>query len=175
MVSDSDIERQIKRLQDNLQAIRKIAGWTAEELGKRVGVTKQTISNIENRKVKMTQTQYIAIRSVLDYEIKMNPENVVLPQVIAILLDSTDNENIDDEKEKQIKVAVETIAAAAAGGITGIQLATVSKAVLGPVLALFGGPIGIGIAITGSALSWLAPFIKNKKITYATKLERDHK
>jgi transcriptional regulator with XRE-family HTH domain len=166
VTTKTDMERQIKRLQDNLLSIRKIAGWTAEELGNRIGVTKQTISNIENGKVRLTQTQYIAIRSVLDYEVKMNPENVVLPQVIVLLLDSNDNEIMDDEKEEQIKTAVETIAATAAGGIAGAQLATVSGAVLGPVIALVAGPVGIiGGVVAGATLGWLAPIMKNKSKT----------
>lgn len=45
----------------------------------------------------MTQTQYIAIRAVLEYEIQTNKENTVLPQVIAILLNDR-----NEEKEKQI-------------------------------------------------------------------------
>ena len=39
-------------MQDNLSDLRKIAGWTAEVLAKKLGITKQTISNIENQKVK---------------------------------------------------------------------------------------------------------------------------
>lgn len=83
-------QKQINRLQKNLSSIRKIAGWTAEVLGNKIGVTKQTISNLENKKTPMNFTQYIAIRSVLDAEIEQNKENKVLPQVIAILLDSGD-------------------------------------------------------------------------------------
>ncbi len=45
--------KQIKRLQDNLSSIRKIAGWSAEVFGEKLGVTKQTISNLENQKTPM--------------------------------------------------------------------------------------------------------------------------
>ena len=65
----TDRENQIQRLQTNLEAIRKIAGWTAKDLGEKIGVTKQTISNLENSKTKMNFTQYIAIRSVLDADV----------------------------------------------------------------------------------------------------------
>ena len=68
-------QKQINRLQENLSSIRKIAGWTAEVLGNKIGVTKQTISNLENNKTPMNFTQYIAIRSVLDAEIEQNKEN----------------------------------------------------------------------------------------------------
>lgn len=53
-----------------LSSIRKIAGWTAATLGDKIGVTKQTISNLENQKSPMTFTQYIAIRAVLDAEVE---------------------------------------------------------------------------------------------------------
>ncbi|WP_049179797.1 helix-turn-helix transcriptional regulator [Clostridium paraputrificum] len=161
MVSDKNIiEQQVKRLQANLLAIRKIAGWTAQDLGDRIGVTKQTISNLENGKSKLTQTQYIAIRAVLDYEIQNNKENTVLPQVIAILLNDENEDEFDEEKEKQITSAVNTVAATAAGGIAGAQLAAVAGAVLLPLA----GPVGmVGGAILGAGLGWLNPFMKNKK------------
>ena len=92
---DKNQQKHIRRLQDNLASIRKIAGWTAEQLGEKIGVTKQTISNLENNKSPMNLTQYIAIRSVLDHEIQSNPENTVLPEVVAILLD---NDDIDENK-----------------------------------------------------------------------------
>ena len=106
--------KQIKRLQQNLSSIRKIAGWTAEVLGEKIGVTKQTISNIENNKSTMSFSQYIAIRSVLDAEIANNKDNELLPKVVAILLDSEDEINEDDYSK--IQDVVETVAATAAGG-----------------------------------------------------------
>lgn len=107
-------EIQIEKLQRNLSAIRKIAGWTSEVLGEKIGVTKQTISNLENRKTPMNFTQYIAIRSVLDFEIKNNNENEVLPKVVALLLDSADDLNNADYSK--IQDVVGTVAATAAGG-----------------------------------------------------------
>lgn len=79
-----------QRVYKNLSAVRKIAGWTSEQLGEKIGVTKQTISNLENEKTKMTLTQYIAIRSIIDYEIQTNKENSVLPQVVEVLLNHYD-------------------------------------------------------------------------------------
>lgn len=153
-----DIKEQIWRLQENLRSIRMIAGWTTEDLGNKIGVTKQTISNIENHKVKLTQTQYIAIRAVLEYEIKENPKNVVLAQVIPILLDYE-----DENKKDEIKEAVETIAATASGGIQGEQLLTVSNALLNPLIEA-GNFIGNAFGLVGGAvgglvgtLNWLAP------------------
>ena len=50
-----------EKLQKYLPLIRNAAGWTAEELGNKIGVTKQTISNLENQKTKMSKTQYLEI------------------------------------------------------------------------------------------------------------------
>ena len=36
---------EIERLQDKLLLIRRTVGWTAEEFGDRIGVTRQTINN----------------------------------------------------------------------------------------------------------------------------------
>ena len=60
--------QEITRLQENLQLIRRMAGWTAKELGEKIGVTRQTINNLERLeksetkpneyKYKLTKTQY---------------------------------------------------------------------------------------------------------------------
>ena len=63
---------QITRLQENLSSLRKIAGWTAEDLGEMLGVSKQNISNLENIRVYLSQAQYIAIRHLLDYQAEHN-------------------------------------------------------------------------------------------------------
>jgi transcriptional regulator with XRE-family HTH domain len=113
-------EIQIKKLQQNLSPIRKIAGWTAEVLGDKIGVTKQTISNLENKKTSMNFTQYIAIRSVLDYEIANNKENEVLPKVVALLLDCEDE--MDESDYSKVQDVVGTVAATAAGGTSTDKL-----------------------------------------------------
>ena len=58
----------ITSLQKYLPMLRKLYGWTMEQLGDRIGVTKQTISNLERGNPKMTKLQYIAIRSVFELE-----------------------------------------------------------------------------------------------------------
>ena len=141
---------QITCLQKNLSAIRKIAGWTSEQLGEKIGVTKQTISNLENEKTQMTLTQYIALRSIIDFEIQTNKENLVLPQVVEVLLNNYE-EYTEEEREKVTK-NVKTIAATASGGITGASLAAVSAGLLG--MAFLGSPAH---AITGTV--WLAKIL----------------
>ncbi len=153
-------EKQIKLLQQNLLSIRRIAGWTAEQLGDKIGVTKQTISNLENSKTQMNFTQYIAIRSILDYEVETNKENETLPKVIAILLDKVDE--INDEEYEKVKTAVDTVAASAAGGIGGAALAGVFAGLVSPIILGVGagvlGPIGL---LAGSAY-WLKKILNSK-------------
>lgn len=155
METKSEQNTQIACLQ-NLSAIRKIAGWTSEQLGERIGVTKQTISNLENAKTPMTLTQYIAIRSIIDFEMQTNKENTVLPQVVDVLL-NREEEYTDEEREK-ISESVRTIAATASGGIGGTALAAVSVGLLGGIL---GTPLlAIGGVVAGS--TWLAKILKGK-------------
>lgn len=149
-------QQEIKRLQENLGTIRKIAGWTTQDLGERIGVTKQTISNLENKKTDMTLTQYIAIRTILDYEIANNEGNEVLPQVVHLLLD-VPIEELSIEDRKKIHNTVTTLAAASAGGLGIAGLVAVSAGLLGGIA---------GIAIVGASAattSWLHRLMKNKK------------
>lgn len=148
--------KDIKRLQDNLCSIRKIAGWTAQDLGSKIGVTKQTISNLENQKTEMTLTQYIAIRTVLDYEIKNNKSNEVLPQVVYILLDMSDNE-MNEEDHNKINQAVTTLAAASAGGAGLACLISASS-------GLFGGIVGLaGVGVALGSTSWIKRVMQDNR------------
>lgn len=158
-------QKQIQLLQQNLCSIRKIAGWTSERLGEKIGVTKQTISDLENSKRSMTLTQYIAIRSILDYEIESNPDNTVLPQVLDILVDK--GAELEEENYFEIKETVDTVAASASNGKTGVPPAKVFTSLLTPgvisALAAIGVIIGqseiMAKAATGTA-SWLKKILK---------------
>ena len=51
-------KKKIARMQQNLSTIRKIAGWTTEELAYKMDVTKQTICNLESGRTPMSFAQY---------------------------------------------------------------------------------------------------------------------
>jgi transcriptional regulator with XRE-family HTH domain len=157
-------QKQVLLLQQNLRSIRKIAGWTAEQLGEKIGVTKQTISNLENLKTPMSLTQYIAIRSILADEIESNKDNTVLPQVITILVDK--GAELEEEDYSEIRETVDTVAASASIGKTGEPLAKTFTRLLTPqvlgALAALGimlGQPGIIAGIVGATAigktSWL--------------------
>ena len=155
-MSNKIIEReiQIKKLQQNLSPIRKIAGWTAEVLGDKIGVTKQTISNLENNKTPMNFTQYIAIRSVLDYEIANNKGNEVLPKVVALLLDCEDE--MDEADYSKVQDVVGTVAATAAGGTSTDKLDMVFDVLIKSIPLVV--PL-IGTLI-GSSTTWSKKLLK---------------
>jgi len=115
--SDKDKEK----LQDNLSLLRKLAGWTSAELGEYLGITKQTVSNLENKHNNMTKAQYIAIRTLLDYEIKTNPDNTALAQVVAILLDADD---LTEEEQEKVDTAVTYVTGAKAKGMDDAAIST---------------------------------------------------
>lgn len=102
---------QIVRLQENLANIRKIAGWTAEELGDMLGVSKQNISNLENGNTNLSQAQYIAIRHLIDYRAGKKPKNPALIRVVGLLVDMTE---LPGKDYNSLKSAAKNIAGAAA-------------------------------------------------------------
>lgn len=108
-------EIRIKRLKSNLLAIRKFAGWTTQELGDLIGVSKQTISNLERKEdYQMTLTQYLAIRAVLGAEIEAHPENELLKTAVAVLVD---DENLSEEEQEMLEENMTVVATAMAGGL----------------------------------------------------------
>lgn len=146
-------QEEIDRLQDNLLLIREAGGWSAEEFGNMIGVTKQTIRNLENKKTVMSKTQYIAIRSVLDYELEERKDDTLLASTVNLCLNKTPISDDDMKKAHAFvsganksgldkSTAVKGLAALV--GMTVIELATVSPLIIGT---------------TGH---WLSKIIKNR-------------
>ena len=72
-----DFSGDIKKLQDNFLFIRRAGGWSTRDFGDLIGVTNQTISNIENKKTELTKTQYLATLAALEFELsKRNPDDI---------------------------------------------------------------------------------------------------
>lgn len=162
----SERKEQIKALQENLTTIRKIAGWTMEDFGSLIGVTKQTISNIENLKTEMSLTQYIAIRAVLDHEIQTDKSNKVLPQIIDLLLDK--REEYSESEISKIEEAAKSLSAIAASGVTGESLSAASSSLLSSFIKPSQSGIacmGIGFTVGHTLMTglWLSKIAKSKK------------
>lgn len=80
-------EKMIVTMQNSLRQIRQICSWSAKDLGEYMGVTRQTINNIETRKTVMSTTQYVALCAVLDKKAEKEPH--IMRAVIAILEGNT--------------------------------------------------------------------------------------
>lgn len=150
----------IHTMQKYLPILRKINGWTAEDVGRRIGVTKQTISNLENYKVTMTQTQYIALRSVFEYEMRVADENDVLKKVMYILFYAPMQNS--EEKEQQRYEALENLSAAASGGITGQQLTMLAMMLLSSVAPLHGVNVNFALQ-TAEPYAWIEEMIQQEE------------
>lgn len=146
-------------MQKYLPILRKINGWTTEDLGRRIGVTKQTISNLENRKVVMTKTQYLALRTVFEYEIHVVDKNMVLKRVMAILF--YDDSQLSVEKEQQLYEALDNLSAAATGGIHGSQLTMLATTLLSP-LKLSSG-INVNLDLKNPSYEWVSEIIQQEE------------
>ena len=122
---------QIQIMQDNLCDLRKIAGWTAETLAGKLGITKQTISNLENQKVKLSRIQYIAIRAIFECETASNPHNTTLRKVMGVLFQAMPP--VYATRKDDVRTALLSIASIAAAGLAGLQLHASATALLAPL------------------------------------------
>ena len=111
-------------LQDNLKSIREILNWTSSDLGDLIGVTKQTISNLETKNSKLTKLHYIAIRTVVDFEIEKlkstDSDRAERACMLLEVLSKAEEENLDfDEISQASKLIVSSTSAMIAGKIIG--------------------------------------------------------
>ena len=153
--------KEIERLQDNLLLIRRAAGWTAEEFGDRIGVTRQTINNLEAKRNKLNKTQYIAMRAVLDAEMMESPEDTeILKCLLDVLIDHPENYKAEDREALLAKANMLT-PSILAGTTTRKE---VSKELIGAAGALSLFPmIGAGAVIAGGTSAWLIKALSKKK------------
>ena len=96
---------EIARMQEHLLLIRRTVGWTAEEFGEKIGVTRQTINNIESGRNRLTKTQYIAMRSVLDAEMAQSPEDTKMLRILLEILVDNPSKYSKADREKLISKA----------------------------------------------------------------------
>ena len=147
---------EIQRMQDNLLLIRRAIGWTASEFGEQIGVTRQTINNIESGRNKLTKTQYIAMRSVIDAEIVKHPEETEMVKILLdMLIDHPENYSKADYNELLEKANLMS-PSILAGTATR---ETVSKEWMKTAGAVVAGAMAVplvGAPIVGAAVGWLA-------------------
>ena len=143
---ENGVRLKIIRLQGSLSTLRKVAGWSAEDLGNLLGVTRQTIVNLESGQTTMTQIQYIAIRAILEAEAHTN-SNETLEKLITVMIDKDD---VSEEERIQLKETVET-AVSGVGKRSGSAVA--SQAAIAALIPLLAVPI---IGFTSGAFAAIA-------------------
>lgn len=152
---------EIERFQNNMLLIRRAVGWSAEEFGSRIGVTRQTINNLEknNRsKFKLNKTQYIAMRSVLDAEIRECPDET---ETLCLILDM-----LVDHPEKYKSEDVQALIDKANLITPSIFAGTATrKAASGEIIKAMSAIIGSAVAIHSLSLvlgAWLTNLDKSR-------------
>lgn len=160
---------EIVRMQDNLLLLRRTVGWTAEEFGEKIGVTRQTINNIESGRNKLTKTQYIAMRSVLDAEMARAPkETEMLRVLLDVFVDHP--EKYSPESKTELMSKANMMAPSILAGTTSraevsdawLKAASVAVGTAGLVL---GGPIGLAGAAAMTSPWLLKAFSSGKDKT----------
>lgn len=139
-------EEKINRLQKSLSTLRKVAGWSAESLGERLGVTRQTIVNLETGQTKMTKVQYFAIRYIFDEEcdkplkkekIDHDEENIVnLEKMMKRLVD--DEGNITEKERIALREAVYDATAKVGRRAGSAAMSKAAKSAISTNTKLFG-------------------------------------
>lgn len=144
-----------EKLQKYLPLIRNAAGWTAEELGQKIGVTKQTISNIETLKTRMSKTQYLAIQMVISQKIATTTNDTTLANIMKMVFETDEEETIDYSQVEKAITAVQATTESVGSTIAGVALG--SGGVAGAMAMLGLGPVGaVSAAILGATISpWL--------------------
>lgn len=145
---------EIVRLQEYLPIVRGSMGWSAEELGERIGVTRQTIHNIEKKKTDLTKTQYLAIRSVIYAEIE-NSKNTedfqMVSDLLSVLVDSPDD--YSPEQREQLLEKAKLL-------IPAILDDSVDREVTNKEWAKTAGAVVAALAGAGAAAFWISRLIK---------------
>ena len=141
---------EIKRMQTNLLLIRRTVGWTAEQFGEAIGVTRQTINNIESGRNKLTKTQYIAMRSVLDAEMAQHPEDTaMLRTLLDVLVDHPDQyseRDLNEMLEKANMLSPSILAGTTSREAVSKEWMKHAGAVLGSAAILGAAGLGAGMA-----------------------------
>ena len=127
-------------LQNNLKAIREILNWTSSDLGNLIGVTKQTISNLENQNNRLTKLHYIALRTVIDFEIEnlktTDQDRANRAELLLNFFDESEKYAASENKSIDLEQISEVSSLIAASST--VKLAA---KIMGPLAAIIGAPV----------------------------------
>ena len=127
-------------LQNNLKAIREILNWTSSDLSNLIGVTKQTISNLETQKSRLTKLHYIALRTVIDFEIEnlktTDQDRADRAELLLNFFDESEKYAASENKSIDLEQISEVSSLIAASST--VKLAA---KIMGPLAAIIGAPV----------------------------------
>lgn len=144
-------------MQENLLLIRRTVGWTASRFGDKIGVTRQTINNIESGRCKLNKTQYIAMRSVLDAEINSSPYDTKMLQILLDVLVDNPQKYSEEVREKVKEKANIMTPGILIGSVSREVVSNEWMSVVAEALALVAPTATLGLA------GWLLKMV-NKNI-----------
>lgn len=158
---------EMDRLRENLFLIRSSLGWSSEDLGEYVGLSRQTINNLEKGATEITKTQYYAIRFVLTMEMADSPNDTdILKTILEMFVDNPDDYSENDKKKvrEMINIITPSISKGTASREAASQtLVTMTSAIAGGALIAAISALS-SPKLVGSVLEWgLETFLKDKK------------
>ena len=105
-LTDESIDKEIELFRKNMLILRKLSGWTAEQLGNKVNKSKQSIINIERNNASLTKNNYLLLRRAFDIEADERAEkgDMVLRQAMNILLNPEETKDEDDDCQEKFNI-----------------------------------------------------------------------
>ena len=98
--SRASIEDYIVRFEPHLLLVRRLVGWSAAVFGEKIGVSRQTINNLEAGRSHLSKTEYLLIRRVLDDEFDPDAnEPSMLEVLLEMLVDHPERYSEAERKE----------------------------------------------------------------------------
>lgn len=94
----------VERFRSELRIIRRIAGWSMDDLARLLNVTRQTVYLMEHTPGRMSRVNYLAIRMLLLQEYEMYHKDI-LPMVVSVLIDRHD---VTEQERQMIRDTVVT-------------------------------------------------------------------
>ena len=101
-------EKMITRLQKVMSSLRKLRGWSMQDLSDRIGVTKQTVSNVEHGRTPLSKSLYILIRMAFQsslYELA-DLDTVWFSYLMETMLDPQTDTNLVDGLNRGITLGL---------------------------------------------------------------------
>lgn len=89
----------IENFQDSLRLVRHLMNFSVEDFAAALGVTSQTVNQLEAKKIKMSATQYLAIAALTDAYFANHEE--LLPKLKAII--DSDGKSYGEEYETSFR------------------------------------------------------------------------